>query len=585
MLTSGASVGGQGPVAAATARAMSIRDFLTDGSLARMCDELARLTGVPIWLQDNDGQAVIPSPPGERGGQAWRVVDPMTGAARAFGLVHRAYDPSADLFAAPIRTSVGDIGAIIMPADWGRDDPNARRALERALSILAGSAVEAAEGAIALRQKLHELDSLFRLSSLLVKADDPQRVLQTALNLALDVLRMDCGTIAQLDEDGELRHRAMRDLSPEWLANPTPLTIDGHLRERAMAGEIVVVEDLQSDPEIIDQERAKHEGVVTLIGAGLITGGRPLGMIRLYSRARRSFTDKERELLRAIADHAAMALGHAKLRELREADKQMQRQLRVAADVQRRMLPRSLPRFAPFDLAARYAPSYQLGGDFYDLFDRRGQLGVVLGDVVGKGVPAALIMSAVRATLRAHASTDLPLDEVVTRVNRAMVRDTLESEFVTMWTGLIDPQSLVLTYGSAGHDPAMVFSRDGQMVELAAGGMALGIDGDQAYQTSSHQLRPGDVLLAYTDGLPDAADFENRKFGKDRVRETVAALLAAEPGASAQRVVEHIAWTLRQFCGVRLSVDDVTLVVVRVREGDQAARGGSDLAPLEPGNR
>jgi serine phosphatase RsbU (regulator of sigma subunit) len=489
----------------------------------------------------------------------------MTGAARAYGLVHRAYDPSADLFAAPIRTAVGDVGSIVMPADWGKDDPRDRRALERALTILAGSAVEAADGAIVLRQRVHELDSLFRLSSLLVKVDDPTRLLQTALDLALDVLRMDAGTVSVTEDDGTLRHRATRGLSKDWLADSSPLSIDGVLREQAFAGEVVVVEDLQHDPRIADHTRPRTEGLSSLMTAGLVHSGRASGLMRLYSRTPRTFTKQDRELLRAIADHAAMALAHARLRQLREQDQQMQRQLRVAADVQRRMLPRHMPSFPGFDLAGKYSPSYQLGGDFYDLFDRRGRLGVALGDVVGKGVPAALIMSAVRASLRAYASGQARLEEIIERVNRATVRDTLESEFVTLWCGLIDPTSLDIEYCSAGHDPAMVFSPGGGYAELGDGGMALGIDPEQTYAIGRHQLRRGDVLLTYTDGLPDASDFQDRKFGKERLRQCVLQLLADEPNASTQRVIEHISWTLRQFCGVRLAIDDVTMVAVRVK--------------------
>ncbi len=95
--------------------------------------------------------------------------------------------------------------------------------------------------------------------------------------------------------------------------------------------------------------------------------------------------------------------------------------------------------------------------------------------------------------------------------------------------------------------------------------MALGIDPEQTYAIGRHQLRRGDVLLTYTDGLPDASDFQDRKFGKERLRQCVLQLLADEPNASAQRVIEHISWTLRQFCGVRLAIDDVTMVAVRVK--------------------
>ena len=570
---------------------LSIRDFLTDGSLARMCDEFSRMSGVPVWLRDLEGMVIVPSEHSGGGGgsggtskgQPWRVVDGTSGAVRAFQMVGRAYDPGVQLYIAPIRTSVGDIGSIAMPAAWEADDPIARRALERAVTILAATGVEHVEGMLILRERVEALDALFRLSSLLVKADDPDKLVQAALDLALDVLRMDAGTISVIDDGGTsgagslggdaalgLKHKAVRNLSPAWLAENAPLSNDGELRASALRGEIIAVTDLQHDPRISDPSRPAAEGLVSLLSAGLVFAGRASGLIRLYSRTMREFSQSEKNLLRSIADHAAMALAHSRLRQLREQDTQMRRQLKLAADVQQRMLPRTLPAFERFDLAARYVPSYQLGGDFYDVFERGGCLALAVGDVVGKGVPAALIMSAVRSGFRAFCSTGAPLDAVMGQLNRATARDTLESEFVTLWAATLNPADLSVSFCSAGHDPALVFSPGGsggavEVRELATGDMALAIDTAQAYHLGAHALRPGDVLLAHTDGLSDATDFAGKRFTHQRIRETVAKLLTTEPGATASKIVEHLMWTVRQFAGVRLSTDDITLVVVRVR--------------------
>ncbi|HYD00661.1 MAG TPA: GAF domain-containing SpoIIE family protein phosphatase, partial [Phycisphaerales bacterium] len=565
---------------------LSIRDFLTDGSLARMCDEFSRMSGVPVWLRDLEGMVIVPSDhpanPGSGKGQPWRVVDGTTGAVRAYQMVGRGYQPDVELFVAPIRTSVGDIGSIAMPAAWERDDPVARRALERAVTILAATGVEHVEGMLILRERVEALDALFRLSSLLVKADDPDKLVQAALDLALDVLRLDAGTISVIDDGmggpiagnlgGDaalgLKHKAVRNLSPAWLAENAPLSTDGELRAAALRGEVVAVSDLQHDPRINDPSRPAAEGLVSLLTAGLVFAGRASGLIRLYSRTTREFTQSEKNLLRSIADHAAMALAHSRLRQLREQDAQMRRQLKLAADVQQRMLPRTLPSFDRFDLAARYVPSYQLGGDFYDVFERGGCLALAVGDVVGKGVPAALIMSAVRAGFRAFCSGGAPLDAVMSHLNGATARDTLESEFVTLWAATMDPRDLSVAYCSAGHDPSLVFSTGAggvEVRELTTGGMALAIDPAQTYALGRQSLQPGDVLLAHTDGLSDATDFAGKRFTHQRIRETVIRLLAAEPAASASRIVEHLMWTVRQFAGVRLSTDDITLVVVRVR--------------------
>lgn len=569
---------------------LSIRDFLTDGSLARMCDELSRVTGVPIWLKDRQGMVIVPGAGSDAVSMPWRVLDGHEGARRAHDLVSRPYDPHATLFIAPIRTSIGDIGSICMPADWMGHEPQQRRALERAVTILASTGIEHVEGMLILRERVDALDALFRLSSLLVKADEPDKVLQTALDLALEALHMEAGSISVFEEPAALGsmpassvlnpqppgmvHKAVRNLSPQWLSEHAPLSIDGQLRAAALQGEVIAVTDLSSDPRIADHSRPASEGLVSLISTGLIFGSRASGLIRLYSRSLREFAENEKSLLRSIADHAAMTLAHTQLRKLREQDTQLRRQLKLAADVQQRMLPRKIPEIKPFDIAARYAPSHQLGGDFYDAFECQGSLSLAIGDVVGKGVPAALIMSAVRASLRAYADVTPELSQVMTKLNLSSCRDTLDSEFVTLALGMIDPQSLMLTYCSAGHDPALLFT-PGKVVdgaaqpmtisELFTGGMALGIDDQQTYEHRTIQLEAGQVLVMHTDGLTDATDFHGQRFGHQRVRQTVLDLLSREPQAPAGRIVEHLMWTVRQFAGVRLSNDDITLVVVRVQ--------------------
>lgn len=566
---------------------VSIRDFLTDGSLARLCDEVSRLTGVPIWLRDTDGLVIVPGE-GGGGGPMWRSVDAEHGARRAFALVARAFTGMPDLFVSPLRTSVGEIGALVMPADWGSDDPVERRALERAVTLLGRTALEACEGQILLQRRLNELDAMFRLSSSLTSTEDSDRVLLQALDVAIEVLRLDAGSISVFEEPGAgsaptetlgqtgavLRHRAVRGLSDEWLRQVTPLSIDGVLRASALAGEVVCVDDLKSDPRIADHARAQREGLASLIVTGLVFQGRANGLIRLYSRAPRAFSHEERELLRSIADHVASVLATARLRELRQQDREMQRQLKTAADVQKRMLPRSIPTVPGFDVAARYAPTYQIGGDFYDLLESGGRLGLVVGDVSGKGVPAALIMASVRATARALAGVQsergLPLGGMVSAINRAIHRDTQDNEFVTLWCAMADPATLRASIVSAGHDPALLFRRGAgggggvAVHELGSGGMILGIDPDQTFDEATFQLQAGDVLLAFTDGLTDAADFDDQKFGKARVINTMRALLESEPGAAAARIVEHLMWSLRQFRGVRTPTDDVTIVAVRV---------------------
>lgn len=582
----------------ATVWGTRLRDFLTDGSIAALCDELARLAVTPIWLRDQSGEAIVPvwsevEPAGQGAGASansvaghpWSIVSEPGARQRAFELLGLEDDGLNEAYAVPLRISTGVLGALVacLPRrimSARADSPDAQRlhSIRRTLLLLASSVCDVCEAQVSLRRRVLELDALYRLSSLLTAAKDVSELLQIALDLAVQVIGVDAGSIALLDEhgpsDAALRQPiigASRNLSPAWTSFTGRFSREGILRLSALRGEIVHVEDLLTDPRIQDVERIRREGVRGMLSTGLLDHAKPIGLIRLYTRTPRIFSEAEGELLRAIAEHSARALSNARLRALREQDEVTNRQVRLAADVQRRMLPRVLPKVPRLDLAAHYAPSFDLGGDFYDFLELGGNLGILIGDVVGKGVAAALLMSAVRASLRAHAQDVYHIDEVLSRVNKALARDTLDNEFATVWYGVVDPHSLRLTYCGAGHDwPLLIRVPSDRLVEdrdvqrLTADGMALGIDPAQKYPKGMFQLQPNDVLVAFTDGLHDARNFEGKRFGGTRLRKALIDLLSAEPDASAARITDGLIAQLRQFTGLSSRTDDVTMVVVRV---------------------
>ncbi len=607
-----------------------LRDFVTDGSVAALCDELALLLATPIWVRDQNGEVIIPETSPVPGGPSadrnpWSIVSEAVGRTRAQQRVGW-FEPDGnapsrtECFAAPMRISTGMLGELVacLPVDGtaggegGGAGADARRTarVKRSLELLASSVCDVCEAQVSLSRRVRELDALFRLSSMLAGTADPDGLLAVALDLAIEVLHVDAGSIAVLEDgpggggnspDGAGPIiKAHRGLSDEWVRSTMPLSRGGLLRQAALAGEVIAVEDLCTDTRIADHERTRAEGLRSLLTTGLLDmgaagggaaggtgagtaggvggvggvgGGRPIGLIRLYTRSPRAFTPNEGELLRAIAEHVASALTSARLRSLRAQDEAMKRQVRLAASVQRRMLPRTLPRIPPFEVAAHYAPSFDLGGDFYDFLELGGHLGILIGDVVGKGVPAALLMSAVRASVRAHAQGTYHIDEVLSRVNKALARDTLDNEFATVWYGVADPQTLRLTYCSAGHDwPLLVHVPKGRKVEerdlerLTADGMALGIDATQEYPKGMYQLKERDVVVAFTDGVHDATNFEGKRFGGTRLRTAVLDLLREEPEATPSRIVDGLLASIRQFTGLSVRGDDMTIVVMRVAE-------------------
>ncbi|TVQ63092.1 MAG: GAF domain-containing protein [Phycisphaerales bacterium] len=539
---------------------LSITDFITDGSLAALCEAIGRVAGARVVLRDPAGRTII----GGSGERMWRYLEEQNAATGGVAT-------AADLFTAPIHVSEGLIGTL---AAIGGAEVEAGRLphVRVLLSSLASIVGEICEREIELHQRVDELDALQRVSSMLVGAIDTDALLDVALRSAIDVMGADAGTVRSLDESGNaLVLRAWAGLSDEYVSSVVSVPVRDLSDAGVLRGEVVCVENLLADTASPNHEARRSEGLVSMIGAGLVFRGRPLGVMRLFTRTLRTYSDRERSLLRAISEQSAAAMTSARLLETEKDHQSVQRQVRLAADVQRRLLPVSIPTLPGVQAAARYIPSLELSGDFYDFIDLNGHLGVAVGDVVGKGFAAALLMASVRSSLRAYAQDLYHLDEIMDRVNRAMCRDTLDREFATIFYGVIDPATRRLTYCNAGHEPALVLrcprdrapeSRDVQ--ELSAGGMVVGVDPEQIYQRASFDLREGDVLLINSDGLSDAVNFQGEKFGRQRVRQALLDALRAEPDADANRIADHLIWEHRRFAGMSHRTDDTTLIVLRV---------------------
>lgn len=531
----------------ARANGLTLRSFLTDGSLAQMCAELGRITETTIEVRDERDRLVSADPDG------WRI------EAEGEGLA-----PAAREVVVPLVVGESRIGSLV--AGPGSTP------LEHLLILISQTAVEWCRGFLELRHAIDELGVLIELSSLLVGTNDDTRMVEEALDSVLRVLDLDAGSVVMLHEDADgfisdderdVQLCAARGLSDEWLRNPIALS-QGRVFDRlALTSEVVSIEDLLSDARVSNDTQVHDEQVRGFMCAGLVFRGTPIGVMRVYSRTPRVFSELDKRLLRSIAQQAAAAVQQSRLIRDRRRDREMERQVKLAADVQRRMLPRCPPCDPRVETTAHYQPSFDLGGDFYDLFMVEGKVAITVGDVVGKGVPAAMLMSLVRTSFRAHAERGLPPHEVLALVNRDLCRDSLESEFATMWYGLLDPETGTLDWSTAGHEPPLIVRNDARCEELSIGGLVVGIDTDAVYTPERDQLEPGESLIVYTDGVTDVMSFDAERFGKTRLRTLIAHLHELGHADSAHEVLGSILRELRQFGGLTVRPDDTTIVVVR----------------------
>jgi sigma-B regulation protein RsbU (phosphoserine phosphatase) len=299
----------------------------------------------------------------------------------------------------------------------------------------------------------------------------------------------------------------------------------------------------------------------------LMVGILALGLRR--GQFRYSAVDKE--VLMSVAAQLALVIENSRLAERLVAEERLLRELALAAEVQRRLLPERAPESVSLELSGFCQPARGVGGDYYDFiaFDNR-QLGIAIADVSGKGMAAALLMSTMQATLRSLSAgsnlrpqTSHSLADMVATLNRLLWNSTGGVNYVTFFYAQFDPSTLRLAYVNAGHNPPL-FLRAGRtdvFRQLSSGGTVVGIFEHCAYEQETVQMQPGDVLLAYTDGLSEAFNVRGEEFGEARVREALVETALMPVDEMRDEIVRRV----REWCAEAPHHDDLTFVVMKVK--------------------
>src|SRR5947199_59216 len=272
------------------------------------------------------------------------------------------------------------------------------------------------------------------------------------------------------------------------------------------------------------------------------------------------FLASDRRTLSLFANQAALALENARLHLQALEKERLEREMSLASEIQRQILPKGAPAVPGFDLVGWYRPARQVGGDYYDLFPvRGGRIGLVVGDVSGKGMPAALMVSTLHSALRLlfdHLDFG-PL--LLERLNRHIVESSASNKFITMLLAEMDPRTGVLHYMNAGHNPGILLRHDGSVDQLGAGGLPLGLMPAARFQSRALTLEPGDLLCIYTDGITEAESLAEEEFGMGRLID----LLRRERHRPLQELVETIPRVVGAHSQGLPQGDDQTLVLMR----------------------
>jgi sigma-B regulation protein RsbU (phosphoserine phosphatase) len=295
---------------------------------------------------------------------------------------------------------------------------------------------------------------------------------------------------------------------------------------------------------------------------------RKIGVLYLDSRkAGQLLSPATIEAIETLATEASVAIEHARLYREAVEKAQIDRELKIAGEIQRMLVPARQRSTASIEAAGTSTPCRAIGGDFFDLYDLPdGSFGFAVADISGKGVPAALLAAALQGAFAAYATGGpSPAEAII--VGNAVLYGRFEGKFATMFYGIVSPDGR-FAYCNAGHNPPLLVKTNGEMSKLDIGGCVLGLFADNHYEEGRVSLDPGDLIVLFSDGLPEAIDPEGNEFGDARIEALVAQNLGLAPSALLDLIMQEV----NQFSAGAPPRDDLTIFVLRYKgQGPQTA--------------
>lgn len=316
-------------------------------------------------------------------------------------------------------------------------------------------------------------------------------------------------------------------------------------------------------PRISDQnEIATLKELDAIIFIPLKHHGELSGILCIGKKLSRSkFTTEDISMFKLLADQMAIALENIELYKEKLEKQLIDEEISVSSEIQRMLLPHSIPQGRNFEISAINLSSKEVGGDYYDFIEIDSRLvGIAIGDISGKGIPGAILMSNLQATFRAIATFSNSPAEVMGRINNQITSTTSTEKFATFLYGIFDNDALTFTYANAGHNFPILRKYTGETTFLKDSNLIIGIVKDTEYSDTQIHLEPGDILVFYTDGITEAINLKNDEFGEQHLIDVVQNTLIN----SAEELRNQIYENVQQFTAGRNQYDDMTLIVLRV---------------------
>ncbi len=439
-------------------------------------------------------------------------------------------------------------------------------AVAELLTLLAGKEAEKKTLGNEVLHLYREVNLIYNFSEKLAALLELETVASMALDQARQLITATGGAVMLLDEATQSL-KSVADFGEAWQAPNGFKLGEAIVGDIALRGNAEIINDVRLDPRYVEDGNA----ISSLICAPLKIKERVTGVIILVSATPVTYSAADLKLLNTLALQTATAIENALLFEKtvqaakdREQLLALHKELEVASNIQKSIVPRKFPPFPErkdFEILAAMTPAKEVGGDFFDFFliDAE-RLGFVIGDVSGKGVPAALFMAVSRTLLKATALRGVPPEQCLEEMNHALTSESVSNMFVTVFYGVLNTRTGEVNYCNGGHNPPYILRGDGRIEAMEmTGGLVLGVFGKATYEAKQIVLQAGDGLFLYTDGITEAMDGDNNEFTEGRLNEC----LKRWHGSALVDLIQRVDGEVKSFANGAPQADDMTILVLR----------------------
>jgi len=387
------------------------------------------------------------------------------------------------------------------------------------------------------------------------------QLLDYIMDLITKHIPMDRGVLMLKEgKDGPLVPKVLRVLH-SGLKKQNIQVSQSILNTALSKNQAILLSDIQSDAQFRVQESVIRAKIYSAICVPLWNNQEIIGVI--YSdRTQRleRFTEDDLKLLTLLGNLAAVKIENARLFEQALEKSRMQREMDLAAQIQRNFLPKENPAFRDYEICGANRSCYQVGGDYYDFIPiNASRIGVIIGDVSGKGVSASLLMASLRASLHAEVLPGYDLPAITAKLNEFVFNSSDSNDFISFVFCDLNIETGEVLYVNAGHNLPLRLDRGGKLLRLESTGLCLGMFAGSQYEMHRLELAPGDVLCLYTDGITEFQNTEKKQFGEERL----ISLLRSRRTSAAGKIMDEIFESVHAFSSCGDPQDDMTLVIVK----------------------